>query len=50
MNTKFAAVANLVGGQFLCVTENWAKFLTLFWSYESLDLQKRGSSDAFHRV
>jgi len=47
MNTKFAAVAHLVGGKFLRATKNWAKFLILFWSYESWDLQKKGgSSDA----
>lgn len=50
MKTKFAAVAHLVGGQFLRATENLAKFLILFWSYENFDLQKGGSNDAFHHA
>jgi len=29
LNTKFAAVALLVVGQFLHAVENWVKFLTL---------------------
>ena len=50
MHIKYAAVAHLVGGQFLRATANWAKFLILFGSYESLDLQKRGSGDDFQHV